>query len=88
MPGSAIGTAVSGLSRPALPNEAPPAGGSGSMTAHRDAGALEVERRREARDAGPDHDRAVLRESHWRFTETSGRVKVALAPWMSGGNGS
>ena len=33
MPGSAIGTAVSGLSNPALPNDAPPAGPSGSITA-------------------------------------------------------
>src|SRR5262249_12443205 len=32
-PGRAMGTAVSGLSNPALPNDAPPAGGSGSTTA-------------------------------------------------------
>jgi hypothetical protein len=33
LPGRAIGTAVSGLSRLALPNDVPPAGGSGSITA-------------------------------------------------------
>src|SRR5476649_1828486 len=32
MPGRAMGTAVSALIMPALPNEAPPGGGKGSMT--------------------------------------------------------